>query len=477
MVVWAHIVTDSGVNSVLLEERRLQFLARVLSECLTNGWRTPEHFLEWFGPASLEPAFEADPELRCRVLCEVACIPERIARTRTAAAAVADVQLAVEDGRTDAARLLEHLPVEALVRTLDASALWKFATGGQWLIQASIDPSARPVALERLGCILRCALQEQLVTLVDLTSNVPLGELSSHASPDQLRGVFQYALWCAESRAVPDPERLLELIHAPELFSNWPVEHTWKRVIVDQVAVPCGLETLTPPRRDRDSHLRLKPPVPPVRMRTGMGAGGRSDEALESADEPTLQQPPLSPEPGPVPVKEPVRRSAIEERLRKLDRLPPNHRYLSVAILKSIAMMYEEIRKYRGRAARAQCVRSCFANEAHLRAGILALLELLDPSSSSLLADSPSDELIDALLMQERAIWQRARSRRSGAPGHGATGRRTSHEGAPDALDASSDGSTETDAPAAEPNRDDRFTIPPPAGDVAREPSKPTWRH
>lgn len=477
MVVWAHLVTDIGVNSVLLEERRLRFLARVFSECLRGGWRTPEQFLEWFGPASLEPALEVDPELRTHLLIEVAGIPDRIARGRSAAAAVQDVQLALEDGRADASRLIEHLPAEALVRTLDASALWKFATGGQWLIQASIDPSARPIALERLGCILRCALQEELVTLVDLTSNVPLGELSAHASPDQLRGVFQYALWCAESRAVPDPERLLELIHAPELFSNWPVEHTWKRVIVDQVAVPCGLESLTPPRRDRDSHLRLKPPTPPVRMRTGMGAAERGDEALVSADEPTLQQPPLCPEPAQMPTKEPVRRSAIEERLRKLDRLPPNHRYLSVAILKSIALMYEEIRKHRGRAARAQCVRSCFANEAHLRAGILALLELLDPTSSGLLLDSPSEELIDALLMQERAIWQRARSRRTGAPApgmHGAATRRATPEAAGSGEHVP-DGTT---APAAEPGSgNERFAIPPPAGEVAREPSKPNWRH
>jgi hypothetical protein len=457
---------------VLLEERRLRFLARVFNECLRGSWRTAEQFLEWFGPASLEPAFEVDPELRVRVLVEATGIPDRIARSRSAAQAVQDLQLALEDGRTDGGRLLEHLPAEALVRSLDASALWKFATGGQWLIQASIDPSARPVALERLGCILRCALQEELVTLVDLTSNVPLGELSAHASPDQLRGVFQYALWCAESRAVPDPERLLELIHAPELFSNWPVEHTWKRVIVDQVAIPCGLETLTPPRRDRDSHLRLKPPVPPVRMRTGMGAG-RSDEALGSTDEPTLQQPPLAPEPAPIVAKEPVRRSAIEERLRKLDRLPPNHRYLSVAILKSIALMYDEIRKHRGRAARAQCVRACFSNEAHLRAGILALLELLDPTSSGLLLEAPSEELIDALLMQERAIWQRARSRRAGVPAHGAPSRRVSPDGA--GANPADDGTT---APAAEPGLgDERFAIPPPAGEVTREPSKPNWRH
>jgi hypothetical protein len=173
-----------------------------------------------------------------------------------------------------------------------------------------------------------------------------------------------------------------------------------------------------------------------------------------------------------------VRRSAIEERLRKLDRLPPNHRYLSVAILKSIALMYEEIRKHRGRAARTQCVRSCFANEAHLRAGILALLELLDPSSSGLLLEASSDELIDALLMQERAIWQRARARRAGVSSHAVHGTEARRGSSVDPESAQVP--TETTAPpAAEPvEGNERFAIPPPAGDVAhREPSKPHWRH
>jgi hypothetical protein len=484
-------VTDLQVDQELLEHRRLRFLGAVLSECMNGAWRTPEQFLEWFPPSNLINALEAEHELRWRLLVEVAAVPERLARGRSSATAAKDLQLALEDGRADARRLLEYLPIGVLVRCLDTSTLWKFATGGQWLIQASIDPSARPVALDRLGRILRCALREELVTLVDLTGNVPLGELSAHASPEQLRGVFQYALWCAEGRTVPDPERLLELINAPELFANWPVEHTWKRIIVDQIAVPYGLETLAPPRRDRDSHLRLKPATPPpMRLHTGMGASEKGDEALESADEPTLQQPPLVAEAAPERAKEPIRRSAIEDRLRQIDRLPPNHRYLSVAILKSIALMYDEIKKHRGRAARALCVRACFANEAHLRAGILSLLELLDPSSSSLLADSASEELIEALLMQERAIWQRARARRIPPPPNtlaaGPAARRApfvprdSNATKPGAAVGPSGGAGEE--PAAEGDAtlqpDRKFTtIRPPPGDEAQDPSNPRWRH
>ena len=105
-----------------------------------------------------------------------------------------------------------------------------------------------------------------------------------------------------------------------------------------------------------------------------------------------------------------ARRRAATDKLRKLGRLPPNHEYLSLAILRSIERMYEEIKTRRGKAARAQCVRECFDNPAHLRTGMLALLELLDPHLVPLLENGDPDTLIDALLAQERALWQRERA-------------------------------------------------------------------
>ena len=111
-----------------------------------------------------------------------------------------------------------------------------------------------------------------------------------------------------------------------------------------------------------------------------------------------------------------ARRRAATDRLRKLGRLPPNHEYLSLAILRSIEKMYEEIKTRRGKAARAQCVRECFDNPAHLRTGMLALLELLDPHLVPLLENGNPDTLIDALLAQERALWQRERAGEPAAP-------------------------------------------------------------
>jgi hypothetical protein len=108
-----------------------------------------------------------------------------------------------------------------------------------------------------------------------------------------------------------------------------------------------------------------------------------------------------------------TRRRAVTDLLRKIDRLPANHEYLSLAILRSISLMYEAIKTHRGKAARAQCIRECFDNDAHLRTAMLALLELLDPHVAALMQQADSETLIDSLLVQERTIWQSARGKRA----------------------------------------------------------------
>lgn len=106
------------------------------------------------------------------------------------------------------------------------------------------------------------------------------------------------------------------------------------------------------------------------------------------------------------------RRQSISAELRAIDRLPPNSDYLSLTILRAIARMYEELPNSKGKAGRSQCVHDAFENESHLRAGLLALLELLN---SDLARDNPglhnlgNSSLVELFLEQERALWQQAR--------------------------------------------------------------------
>ncbi len=127
----------------------------------------------------------------------------------------------------------------------------------------------------------------------------------------------------------------------------------------------------------------------------------------------SASRPPLHDEVAPAQGRtEADRRQEVSTQLRAIDRLPPNSDYLSLAILRAISRMYDELPASKGKAGRAQCVRECFANESHLRAGMLALLDLLN---SNLARDSPgfhnkdNAALVDLFLEQERAVWEHAR--------------------------------------------------------------------
>ncbi len=106
------------------------------------------------------------------------------------------------------------------------------------------------------------------------------------------------------------------------------------------------------------------------------------------------------------------RRRDVADRLAAIGRLPPNNDYLSLTILRSIAAMYDEMKTRRGNKARAQAIRDAFENQAHLRAGMLALLDLLNPrladENPALLA-ADNNALIAAVLQQERMIWERSK--------------------------------------------------------------------
>ncbi len=111
------------------------------------------------------------------------------------------------------------------------------------------------------------------------------------------------------------------------------------------------------------------------------------------------------------------RRQAVADRLMQIGRLPPRSEYLSLAILRSIALMYEQMKTRRTKAQRAQCVRQAFDNDSHLRTAMSGLIEMLDPSSDPAdLEPLSTDSLIERLLQEERAIWQRSKRTAQSSP-------------------------------------------------------------
>ncbi|MEO8182194.1 MAG: hypothetical protein ABI895_25445 [Deltaproteobacteria bacterium] len=114
-------------------------------------------------------------------------------------------------------------------------------------------------------------------------------------------------------------------------------------------------------------------------------------------------------------------RQRVIEHLRAIGRLPPNHPALPTAVLRSIDAMYALLPSATDDIQRKSVIRQTFANENHLRAALLGLIELMDSSvdtSDPVIQGAKIEALIKILLFEEQRRKETGRFP-SGAPGSG----------------------------------------------------------
>jgi hypothetical protein len=98
-------------------------------------------------------------------------------------------------------------------------------------------------------------------------------------------------------------------------------------------------------------------------------------------------------------------RQRVIEHLRAIGRLPPNHPSLPAAVLRSIDAMYALLPSATDDIQRKSVIRQTFANENHLRAALLGLIELMDSSvdtSDPVIQGAKIEALIKILLFEEQ---------------------------------------------------------------------------
>lgn len=432
---------------------RERLLARLVDGALERGWRDAGEFLRYFPAEAIIEALTAIPELRTRVLVDAAKLPPQIAVRHSSAAAREDLEIALEAGLTSAASLVAMIPSPVRARIFDPVRLWGFAVGGDWLARAETGSSGRARAAERLRFVLETAIAEHLVSVRDLLTGISHEQLAMRLAPPALRKLATLVLEAVENDGRIDPSRVFEALDLVALLGESPPEQIWREIVLPRIAEPLGLtgvpmpapvpgasaspsparsSAAPPPRANAAAAARVPLPPPPPRITppaaeepprararqqevprpaprprptlVSVDVEELSDEDLTEASQPAI---PL------VDVNDGGRRR-VADHLAQLGRLPANHGYLSLAILRSIAKMYAELPNHKGKSARAQCVRECFDSDSHLRAGMSALLELLDADMAKSVADAATPVLVDAVLLAEKAIWQRAKGKRKG---------------------------------------------------------------
>jgi hypothetical protein len=430
-----------------------RFLAKVLVHSLNDGFRTPSDFLRHFPPQALMTALDIARDLRARILAGTAGVHEKIAKRKSTAAAAEDLQLALDEGVTEPARVLELLPSDDRVRYLDAQLLWKFVVEDEFWSATDTDPTRHRRSAARLTFMLEQALEEKLVNLQDVTDGITFDEIAERLPEPELRKIVKHALNGSRTSTPLDEESLLDVVPLSELVRFIPLDHTWQKVVLAKIAGPAGFAPVDEPAAKPAEPATEADDIAKEPAKEGVPAEAAGVPASPEASGSSGAVPPAKPERkkskaknsqgptldvdidvdefekvlpadlGAIEIRESERpledeaRRRVTQRLMVLDRLPPSHASLSLPILLSIESMYADLLTLGSDEEREACIRESFPNETHLRTAMLALIELLDPNVNTkdpVISEADVDSLMKVVLFEERQRYEQARA--SGHP-------------------------------------------------------------
>ena len=419
-----------------------RFLSQVIVSGFQDGWRTPDDFLRHFKPQDLMQGLEKSPDLRAAMLVKAAGVHERIAKKKSTSSAAEDLRIALDEGITTPADILELIPPDDRVRYLERAKLWGFVIEDHfWAPDA---PAAGERAVQRMVFFLESALGESLLSLGDIADGITFETISTRLPLKELQRVVKYALENGRKKTPLTEQGLLEVIALKDLVGHVPLDHVYKRVLVAKVAQPSGFvaggagdeawpedehhehaETSKPaadkPREEKKEERKQKgekraaAPQKPKEEEVRSEVETVSEDELEEVGPGSLR-----------PAAEEEARRKVVERLNALGRLPPRHDDLSTPMLLSIESMYADLLTASTDEAREMCIRDSFPNESHLTTALLALIELLDPSidvNDPVIRDADADSLIKVVLFEERRRYEQGRSPAAAPPPPGSARR------------------------------------------------------
>ncbi|HEY3668382.1 MAG TPA: hypothetical protein VGL19_20405 [Polyangiaceae bacterium] len=400
-----------------------RFLSQALAHALAQGFRTPDDFLRHFKPLDLMVALESAHELRADILVKAAGVHQKIAIKKSTQSGAEDLRIAIEEGLTDSAAILELFPPDDRVRYLEAPGLWSFLVEDEFWSTLNAEAN-RERAIGRMTFTLENALREDLLSLADIADGISFETLATRMPHKELQKLVSHALKLGRERKPLTEEALLDCVSLQSIVGYVPLEHVWKTVIVERVAKPAGFLSVVsgdnkppaaqtkerasappPPLKEEasaDARKSVPPPKPgPARAKEDSlaeiaAAEDDVDKLIESAQRPA-------------PEEEARRR--VLEKLAGISRLPPHHEALSTPILLSIESMYAELLSASTDEARELCIRDSFPNPAQMSSALLALIELLDPSidiNDPVIRDADVDSLIKVVLFEERHRYEQA---------------------------------------------------------------------
>lgn len=218
-----------------------RFLALVVEQGLESGRIRSEDFVRHFPPTRMMQALAGRPNLRASILTIATGIRSAIALKKSPESAGQDLQIALDEGETDAESVVELFGPDDRVRYLPKPALWALVTEGEpWRADPG-DPSAVQSARDFVLFVLEQALADDLIAASDVVEGLTLDALvrllPRSGLADLLEAVLELGRWGEPFTA----EDLLNAATPSVMVEHVPLTTLWEHVIVPKAIEPYGL--------------------------------------------------------------------------------------------------------------------------------------------------------------------------------------------------------------------------------------------
>jgi hypothetical protein len=253
-----------------LKEGRQRFLAHAVEHSLEIGRRSADDFIRHFPPETIMKGLEHQAGLRASILVLTTGLKKKIAMKKSWESAAEDLQIALDEGETDAESIVAVFEPDDRIRYLDNKKIWSFLVEGEFWTAREGDKAALDAARSHIAFMLDRALVDHLLSHRNVVDGITVAELAQRLPKKELGVIIESALESAHDKK-PFTERDLLAARPPSVLVDYvPLPHLWDNVIAPKIA---------------EAHGYVEPPPPPAAEEAA------TDEAAPEAATVTAQEP------------------------------------------------------------------------------------------------------------------------------------------------------------------------------------------
>ena len=290
-----------------LTEGRQRFLSQLVSQSLAAGLRTAKDFIRHFPATEIMKSLADHARLRANIIVPTIGVNEKVALKKSAESAGEDLQIALEEGVTDAESVVELFDPDDRVRFLDDKKLWAFVVEAQfWKVDAT---SARELDLARkyIAFMLECARANRLLDDASIVDGLTIEKMVDCLPKASLATLLKGAVSDGRNGKAFKDSRMLEILPAVALLEHIPLAYVWDTVVVPKIAVAHRYQAADAAGAFADRTTAVPAPAAPAAVEIAAAPASMSPVVEEGATDVTFDS---------LEEVEPVKPAAKEESAR-----------------------------------------------------------------------------------------------------------------------------------------------------------------